>query len=309
MYLIQELVTKTADTANKVKWTAKNDLAKFENIVDPEPITVGDITIDPLNNATGGASDFWKHNTDTVDGISGNGNPRPSSLTGTPSDKDLPTNGTVLKLTSAKSGQAVVNYMTNAGKIFTVIEAKQGETTGSYLYQVTAPSKAAYTSDPIEMKVGYDYYVFVPASKIAVGYIEFTPYIETTEAFAGDTIKVLPSANDGYSVDEVSYTPENGNKTVVSQNAEGYTFSMPEANVEINVAFKEGAEPSETPAPTATAAPATETPEPTEAPATETPVPKCNSNSNRGTCNRNTGAYRCTCINNSSNTSKGNDFT
>ena len=61
-----ELVTKTADTANKVKWTAKNDLAKFENIVDPEPITVGDITIDPLNNATGGASDFWKHNTDTV---------------------------------------------------------------------------------------------------------------------------------------------------------------------------------------------------------------------------------------------------
>ncbi|WP_414739731.1 InlB B-repeat-containing protein, partial [Monoglobus pectinilyticus] len=268
-----ELVTKTADTANKVKWTAKNDLAKFENIVDPEPITVGDITIDPLNNATGGASDFWKHNTDTVDGISGNGNPRPSSLTGTPSDKDLPTNGTVLKLTSAKSGQAVVNYMTNAGKIFTVIEAKQGETTGSYLYQVTAPSKAAYTSDPIEMKVGYDYYVFVPASKIAVGYIEFTPYIETTEAFAGDTIKVLPSANDGYSVDEVSYTPENGNKTVVSQNAEGYTFSMPEANVEINVAFKEGAEPSETPAPTATAAPATETPEPTEAPATETPVP------------------------------------
>ena len=268
-----ELVTKTADTANKVKWTAKNDLAKFENIVDPEPITVGDITIDPLNNATGGASDFWKHNTDTVDGISGNGNPRPSSLTGTPSDKDLPTNGTVLKLTSAKSGQAVVNYMTNAGKIFTVIEAKQGETTGSYLYQVTAPSKAAYTSDPIEMKVGYDYYVFVPASKIAVGYIEFTPYIETTEAFAGDTIKVLPSANDGYSVDEVSYTPENGNKTVVSQNAEGYTFSMPEANVEINVAFKEGAEPSETPAPTATAAPATETPEPTDAPATETPVP------------------------------------
>ncbi len=268
-----ELVTKTADTANKVKWTAKNDLAKFENIVDPEPITVGDITIDPLNNATGGASDFWKHNTDTVDGISGNGNPRPSSLAGSPSDKDLPTNGTVLKLTSAKSGQAVVNYMTNAGKIFTVIEAKQGETTGSYLYQVTAPSKAAYTSDPIEMKVGYDYYVFVPASKIAVGYIEFTPYIETTEAFAGDTIKVLPSANDGYSVDEVSYTPENGNKTVVSQNAEGYTFSMPEANVEINVAFKEGAEPSETPAPTATAAPATETPEPTEAPATETPVP------------------------------------
>ena len=266
-----ELVTKTADTANKVKWTAKNDLAKFENIVDPEPITVGDITIDPLNNATGGASDFWKHNTDTVDGISGNGNPRPSSLTGTPSDKDLPTNGTVLKLTSAKSGQAVVNYMTNAGKIFTVIEAKQGETTGSYLYQVTAPSKAAYTSDPIEMKVGYDYYVFVPASKIAVGYIEFTPYIETTEAFAGDTIKVLPSANDGYSVDEVSYTPENGNKTVVSQNAEGYTFSMPEANVEINVAFKEGAEPSETPAPTATAAPATETPEPTAEP-TEAPT-------------------------------------
>ena len=194
-------------------------------------------------------------------------------MAGSPSDKDLPTNGTVLKLTSAKSGQAVVNYMTNAGKIFTVIEAKQGETTGSYLYQVTAPSKAAYTSDPIEMKVGYDYYVFVPASKIAVGYIEFTPYIETTEAFAGDTIKVLPSANDGYSVDEVSYTPENGNKTVVSQNAEGYTFSMPEANVEINVAFKEGAEPSETPAPTATAAPATETPEPTEAPATETPVP------------------------------------
>ena len=269
-----ELVTKTADTANKVKWTAKNDLAKFENIVDPEPITVGDITIDPLNNATGGASDFWKHNTDTVDGISGNGNPRPSSLTGTPSDKDLPTNGTVLKLTSAKSGQAVVNYMTNAGKIFTVIEAKQGETTGSYLYQVTAPSKAAYTSDPIEMKVGYDYYVFVPASKIAVGYIEFTPYIETTEAFAGDTIKVLPSANDGYSVDEVSYTPENGNKTVVSQNAEGYTFSMPEANVEINVAFKEGAEPSETPAPTATAAPATETPAPTDAPvSTIAPIP------------------------------------
>ncbi len=43
--------------------------------------------------------------------------------------------------------------------------------------------------------------------------------------------------------------------------------------MEINVAFKEGAEPSETPAPTATAAPATETPEPTEAPATETPVP------------------------------------
>lgn len=200
-------------------------------------------------------------------------------MAGTPTDKDLPTNGTVLKLTSAKNGQAVVNYMTNTDKVFTVIEAKQGETTGTYLYQVKAPAKAAYTSDPIEMKVGYDYYVFVSGSKIAVGYVEFTPYIETTEAFAGDTIKVLPSANDGYSVDEVSYTPENGNKNIVAQSAEGYTFSMPEANVEINVAFKEGAEPSATPAPTATAAPATETPapsatvEPTEAPATESPAP------------------------------------
>lgn len=71
----------------------------------------------------------------------------------------------------------------------------------------------------------------------------------------GDTVTITPKPNQGYDVDDVVVTDEDGNKLEVTENADGsFTFVQPEGEVTITVTFKENkdeptdpADPSELP--------------------------------------------------------------
>lgn len=60
---------------------------------------------------------------------------------------------------------------------------------------------------------------------------------DATTAKTGDTIVVAPTANAGYEVTEVSYTPVGGEKQVVSAVEGAYTFTGITANVTVDVVF------------------------------------------------------------------------
>lgn len=63
--------------------------------------------------------------------------------------------------------------------------------------------------------------------------------VSTTSAAENDTITVTTSPDSGYEVDTVTYTPEGGTAKTVSGSNNTYTFTMPAANVTVNVTFKQ----------------------------------------------------------------------
>lgn len=63
--------------------------------------------------------------------------------------------------------------------------------------------------------------------------------VSPASATAGTTVTVTTKPNYGYEVDKVTYTPDGGTATTVSDSNNTYTFQMPAANVTVNVTFKE----------------------------------------------------------------------
>lgn len=69
--------------------------------------------------------------------------------------------------------------------------------------------------------------------------------VSATSATAGSTVTVTTSPVTGYEVDKVTYTA-NGSTQDASGSNNTYTFTMPAANVTVNVAFKQSTTPSAT---------------------------------------------------------------
>lgn len=67
--------------------------------------------------------------------------------------------------------------------------------------------------------------------------------VSATSATAGSTVTVTTSPATGYEVDKVTYTV-NGSTQNASGSNNTYTFTMPAANVTVNVAFKQSTTPS-----------------------------------------------------------------
>lgn len=67
--------------------------------------------------------------------------------------------------------------------------------------------------------------------------------VSATSATAGSTVTVTTSPVTGYEVDKVTYTA-NGSTQDASGSNNTYTFTMPAANVTVNVAFKQSTTPS-----------------------------------------------------------------
>ena len=62
--------------------------------------------------------------------------------------------------------------------------------------------------------------------------------VSTTRPHAGDTVTVTPKPDDGYDVQTVTVTDEDGETVPVTPNADGsFTFTQPEGEVTIDVAF------------------------------------------------------------------------
>ena len=62
--------------------------------------------------------------------------------------------------------------------------------------------------------------------------------VSTTRPHAGDTVTVTPKPDDGYDVQTVTVTDENGSAVPVTKNEDGsFTFTQPEGEVTINAAF------------------------------------------------------------------------
>lgn len=69
--------------------------------------------------------------------------------------------------------------------------------------------------------------------------------VSATSATAGSTVTVTTSPATGYEVDKVTYTA-NGSTQNASGSNNTYTFTMPAANVTVNVSFKQSTTPSAT---------------------------------------------------------------
>ena len=70
--------------------------------------------------------------------------------------------------------------------------------------------------------------------------------VSSTSAAEGDTVTVTTSPSNGYEVDTVTYTLDGGSATTISGSNNTYTFTMPAANVTVNVSFKATSTPSTT---------------------------------------------------------------
>lgn len=68
--------------------------------------------------------------------------------------------------------------------------------------------------------------------------------VSPTSTAAGTTVTVTTSPVTGYEVDKVTYTPNGGSATEVSGSNNNYQFTMPAANVTVNVSFKQSTTPS-----------------------------------------------------------------
>lgn len=68
--------------------------------------------------------------------------------------------------------------------------------------------------------------------------------VSTTSAAEGDTVTVNTTPDSGYEVDTVTYTPDGGTATNATGSGNTYTFTMPAANVTVNVTFKTSSTPS-----------------------------------------------------------------
>ena len=64
--------------------------------------------------------------------------------------------------------------------------------------------------------------------------------VSPTSAAEGDTVTVTTTPDSGYEVDTVTYTPVGGSaKDATGSSSNTYTFTMPAANVTVNVTFKQ----------------------------------------------------------------------
>ena len=62
----------------------------------------------------------------------------------------------------------------------------------------------------------------------------------TDNPIAGDNVTVTPNPDEGYEVDEVIVTDQNGNPVELTDNGDGtYSFTQPEDKVTVTVTFKE----------------------------------------------------------------------
>lgn len=69
--------------------------------------------------------------------------------------------------------------------------------------------------------------------------------VSPTSAAQGAAVTVNTTPNPGYEVDTVTYTPDGGSATNATGSGNTYTFTMPAANVTVNVTFKESVPPAE----------------------------------------------------------------
>ena len=62
----------------------------------------------------------------------------------------------------------------------------------------------------------------------------------TDKPIAGDNVTITPTPDEGYEVDEVIVTDQNGNPVEITDNGDGtYSFTQPEDKVTVTVTFKE----------------------------------------------------------------------
>ena len=248
-----ELIKKELYTAASVTWKAYDETANAiaANATDPDPITIDGVgVVDlPNNNDSATATDKkWTRGTsykfdssigNFTGSISGGGNPRPSSFSGTPSATNLPAAGTVFEFTAAADGQMQIAYFAGSGKTLYLLESEPNADKGTQLATFTGANANAIT-DVFEVKAGNTYYFFGGATKAQYFGFKFVPYNYTILGVAGDTIKVNATPESGnYVVDTVTYATatEPSNSIPVVDNGDGYTFEMPNDAVTVNATF------------------------------------------------------------------------
>ena len=248
-----ELIKKELNTAASVTWKAYDETANAiaANATDPDPITIDGVgVVDlPNNNDSATATDKkWTRGTsykfdssigNFTGSISGGGNPRPSSFSGTPSATNLPAAGTVFEFTAAADGQMQIAYFAGSGKTLYLLESEPNADKGTQLATFTGANANAIT-DVFEVKAGNTYYFFGGATKAQYFGFKFVPYNYTILGVAGDTIKVNATPESGnYVVDTVTYATatEPSNSIPVVDNGDGYTFEMPNDAVTVNATF------------------------------------------------------------------------
>ena len=98
----------------------------------------------------------------------------------------------------------------------------------------------------------YTYILTMPASDVTVGatfsmklyYITKAPTengsfdVSMTGGYMGDYVEIYPEPNDGYVVDQVIVTAQNGTQVDVTPSADRYTFNMPASDVTVSVTFR-----------------------------------------------------------------------
>ncbi len=235
-------VPLTASAASEpVTWDPSQYEQQIDGVVDPPEMTVGEVlTVDPLDNRDSAAeddNDAWKKGTDTVTGITGAGNPKPSGYNGNPSETNIPASGTVLKVSVAKDGKLKFTMSVGNGtRQLTgyILEVKNGDSTGTYVATYTNQSTTEkHKWEPeIDAKAGYYYYAFVPGSKSTFGTITFTPATDdptfTIEPESADIqigksqdVSVTVRNYKTYTASDVTWTPSDSEKVQVSKGEGG----------------------------------------------------------------------------------------
>ena len=159
-------------------WTASDYEQLYKQVGDPEPVTVNGMTVDPLNNDTG-SSETWNlgDNKDTgITGLTGGGNPRPASLSGAPGADKIPTNGTVLKITVDRPGTVSGAFSLGGNKTAYVLKFPAGAANGEIIATQNNPdgNPTVAFEYSFAAEEGYEYYLYVAASKAVFGPITVT---------------------------------------------------------------------------------------------------------------------------------------
>lgn len=152
-----------------------------------------------------------------------------------------PVNGTITwSIAPAETGGATITGTTAINSSSGVLTLDPNQGAGKIV--ITASTKKDITSDSTEAANTVTAtkevtLVTEPVYSVTKGTeTNGTFTISAETAKTADTITVVPSPATGYAIGEVSYTPENGEKVVVTDN-EGYKIKGITANITVNVTF------------------------------------------------------------------------
>ncbi|MGN0162107.1 MAG: pectinesterase family protein, partial [Candidatus Ornithomonoglobus sp.] len=238
-----------------VTWVAAESGSAYYNVEDPDPFTVGSLTVDLLNNATT-AGNVWVSGKFVIDGdvLTGQGNPKDADAASPEKNNTAPATGTAAKLTAAESGTVDFAALVNSGKVMYIYSFDAGAVTGGTLITSNAPEAKDVYTYTFNVEPGKDYYVFVGGSKMGISSIKFAPaavslgvasveasdseiLVRSLKAQAGDTITVKAEEKALHDL-TITTAPE---VTVTALGGGYYTFTMPEADTTVNAEYVENA--------------------------------------------------------------------